>query len=90
MNLNINFAKTPSPAADPAAIGQTGAPAAPADTAKAREAQPLFTVTQGTAAPEDIQAASLPPDTLSRDDELGRLVSAAFNLPPPPMPEFRA
>ena len=29
------------------------------------------------------------PDTaLLRDDALGKLVSAAFNLPPPPMPAF--
>ena len=33
--------------------------------------------------------AEVPDAALSRDDELGRLVSAAFNLPPPPMPEFK-
>lgn len=26
---------------------------------------------------------------LTRDGELGRLVSSAFNFPPPAMPEFR-
>lgn len=31
----------------------------------------------------------VPDAALSRDDELGRLVSAAFNLPTPPMPEFK-
>ena len=45
----------------------------------------------------DVQAASLasaepvadiPDVALSRDDALGRLVGAAFNLPPPPMPAF--
>ncbi|MBR4189779.1 MAG: hypothetical protein IKQ55_07440 [Kiritimatiellae bacterium] len=88
MNLNINIAKNPSPAADPTAIGQVGTPAAPAASDEARAALPLFTVTRGAASPEDIQAANLPPDTLSRDDDLGRLVSAVFNLPPPPMPNF--
>lgn len=33
--------------------------------------------------------ADVPDAALSRDDELGKLVSAAFNLPPPPMPEFK-
>lgn len=30
----------------------------------------------------------VPESALKRDDELGRLVSRAFNLPPPPMPDF--
>lgn len=34
--------------------------------------------------------ADVPAGELVRDDGLGRLVSSAFNLPPPPMPEFRA
>ena len=32
--------------------------------------------------------AEVPDAALSRDDELGKLVSTAFNLPPPPMPNF--
>ena len=32
--------------------------------------------------------AEIPDVALSRDDALGRLVGAAFNLPPPPMPAF--
>lgn len=30
----------------------------------------------------------VPEEALSREDELGRLMNAAFNLPPPPMPSF--
>ena len=30
----------------------------------------------------------VPEEALSRDDELGKLMNAAFNLPPPPMPSF--
>lgn len=30
----------------------------------------------------------VPEEALSRDDELGKLMNAAFNLPPPPMPTF--
>ena len=33
--------------------------------------------------------AEVPDSALMRDDELGRLVSSAFNFPPPAMPEFR-
>lgn len=47
-----------------------------------------LTITQTTASPEDIAAAGIPDAALSRDDALGRLVGEAFNLPPPPMPDF--
>jgi hypothetical protein len=49
-----------------------------------------FTITEAVASPEDISAAAIPESELSRDDDLGKLVSAAFNLPPPPMPDFNA
>ena len=32
--------------------------------------------------------ADVPAGALVRDDDLGRLVSSAFNLPAPPMPAF--
>lgn len=32
--------------------------------------------------------SEIPAGALSRDDAIGRLVSAAFSLPPPPMPAF--
>ncbi len=31
---------------------------------------------------------AVPDSALSRSDDLGRMVAAAFNLPPPPMPDF--
>ena len=34
--------------------------------------------------------ADVPAGEMVRDDGLGRLVSSAFNLPPPPMPDFLA
>lgn len=49
---------------------------------------PAFTITNAAASPEDVEAATIPESALSRDDDLGKLVSAAFNLPPPPMPNF--
>lgn len=33
--------------------------------------------------------AEVPEAALSRDDALGNLVKAAFNLPPPAMPDFQ-
>ena len=32
--------------------------------------------------------AEISADALSRDDDLGKLVNAAFSLPAPPMPDF--
>ena len=46
------------------------------------------TITMSAAAPEDISAAAIPESALSRDDDLGKLVSSAFALPAPPMPNF--
>ena len=43
-------------------------------------------VTVSRAEPEDVAAAAITATDLSRDDALGKLVSAAFNLPPPPLP----
>lgn len=47
-----------------------------------------LTITEGVASAEDVQAAGIPEDALVRDDALGRLMSQAFNLPPPQMPSF--
>ncbi len=45
-----------------------------------------------TNAPRGVSSAEpvfdVPDSALSRDDALGKLVTAAFNLPPPPMPDF--
>lgn len=46
-----------------------------------------LTISQAKATIEDIKAAGLPEDALKRDDDLGKLVSYAFSLPPPPFPE---
>ena len=48
----------------------------------------LLSVTTAPASPEDIAAAEIPESALSRDDDLGKLVGGAFNLPPPAMPAF--
>ena len=54
---------------------------------KAGAAAPL-TITEAVASREDVEAAAIPESALSRDDDLGKLMNKAFNLPPPPMPTF--
>ena len=79
MDISLNTRPTPHPVA---ATGFT--PATPAANAADR---PALTVTDaplsGTDAVKPISDADL-----DKNDALGRLFNAAFNLPPPPMPAF--
>lgn len=50
--------------------------------------RPALNITEGVASKDEIDAAAIPESALRRDDGLGMLVAAAFNLPPPPMPAF--
>ena len=49
-----------------------------------------LTITRATTTPEEIAAAEIPESALTRDDALVDLIGRAFNLPPPPMPDFTA
>ena len=80
--MNISFPSHNTPVALPTA---STAPSAAAG--KSREVPSGFTVTEAHVS--DLDATEVVPDSaLRRDDPLGRLVSAAFSLPPPPMPAF--
>lgn len=68
---NIQFQGTPPPA------GNAGRP---------ERGGASLTVKNVAASPEEIEAAGITEAMISRDDALGRAVSFAFNLPPPPMP----
>ena len=59
-----------------------GAKPAAKGTAASR---PALTITSSGSADTSLEIADA---SLTRDDTLGKLVSAAFNLPPPPMPDF--
>ena len=48
----------------------------------------IFTRVQPDGIASSEPVADVPDEALSRDDELGKLMSTAFNLPPPPMPTF--
>ena len=81
--MNIDFNNT--------SIQRTANTAAPQATAPLEKGQPKtapggVTFTRAAADPEALAAAEIPDSALDRDDALGRLVSAAFNLPPPPFP----
>ncbi len=90
MELTVNTAKAgaASAAGNAAQVAETGSV-----EHKAEMQSPKVLVTDcAVPAPGDdfaTQAATIPPETFSRDDALGKLVSAAFNLPAPPMPEFK-
>jgi hypothetical protein len=82
MNIDFNNIAKPSINATPAALPDAAAAKKP--LASPRD----LTITQAKASAEDIAAASIPDSALTRTDPLGLLVSSAFDLPPPPMPDF--
>ena len=70
-----------------------GAAQSAPDESKVSRPSPLQISRQVSSIALDGLAASEPAGaisdaSLSRDDDLGRLISSAFNLPPPPMPDF--
>ncbi len=83
MDISIN--NRPSPITDPATLQQT----APAEAAKSTS-RPSLVITEARAdALSGLDAAEeVPESALRRDDPLGKLLSAAFSLPAPPMPAF--
>lgn len=88
MTLNLNISNFGTGAAaqshEATQIQQT---ARDASAVNARgDAKGGFSITQGTATPEDIAAAAISDAALRRDDPLGNLIKSAFNLPPPPPP----
>jgi len=92
MEVNLNSQNAAEWSARQAALGaqesldagseRPGAPRA------SRLASSGLSISESPAAPEDVSAANLPESALSRDDDLGKLVSSAFSLPAPPMPNF--
>ena len=86
MDFTVNIGRNAIQTAGAEAL-QTTSPAQ--DAAGARQAEkPNLSITQAAVAPGEIAAAGIDESSLTRDDALGRLVASAFNLPPPPMPDF--
>ena len=60
-----------------------------ADAARASATSANLTIGEHVAAMSSGEpVAEVPDAALARDDKLGALVGAAFNLPPPAMPDF--
>ena len=68
----VNFGREANAAASPQAL-RISSPAPGVQAGELAAAEPV---------------AEVPDAELVRDDALGQLVKAAFNLPPPPMPAF--
>ena len=70
--------------------GVNGANANVPDASRTSNAKENLKVTSRTA--DGVSSmeptATIPDAALSRDDDIGKLVKSAFNLPPPPMPNF--
>jgi len=58
------------------------------DAAREKQDKVTFTRVQPSSVASSEPVADVPDVALDRDDALGKLVNAAFNLPPPPMPAF--
>lgn len=92
MKMEINFGNMMN-----TAVGMGREASGAADVGAGRDAsggraatrlQASLTITRATPSAEEIAAAAIPDSVLTRDDDLGKLIDAAFNLPPPRMPEF--
>ena len=58
------------------------------DAGRGRHDKVTFTRTQPSSIASSEPVTVVPDAALDRNDELGKLMNAAFNLPPPPMPSF--
>ena len=82
--MDISFTPNRTAVHPPAGTG----PSAPAAAARSADC-PALVVTDARADALDATEA-VPESALRRDDALGRLFSAAFAFPAPPMPAFPA
>lgn len=89
INLNSNFNANLGVRPDMQGTGVGGVGGAAEDTSKVSRRTANLTVEKGVDALSSAEpTAEISADALSRDDDLGKLVNAAFSLPPPPPPDF--
>lgn len=89
LNNNLGGIRMGNDAFGPTGIGAGREAQGTSAVDAGREARDTVTITNapsGLASAEPV--ADIPDAALSRDDALGKLISAAFSLPPPPMPAF--
>ena len=89
--MEINLSNFGNMGVRPETLGTNAVDAkqnAPAAANVARTASNL-TIGEGPAGLASAEpVADVPEAALTRDDDLGKLMEKAFNLPPPPMPNF--
>ena len=85
MSLNINNISVPSP--NIGGLQPSGEAVAPTVNERSPASSSL-TITQTEMPHNEISVSEMPDDAFDRKDELGKIVNAAFNLPPPQMPVF--
>lgn len=68
--------------------GNAATGAAGVDAGHGKQDKVTFTHAQSANIASSEPVADVPDEALARDDALGRLMNAAFDLPPPPMPAF--
>lgn len=84
-NNGLNNIGAGREALDAAAIG-IGQEAKVGSGVKSQDAVTITNAPRGVSSAEPV--FDVPDSALSRDDALGKLVTAAFNFQPPPMPAF--
>lgn len=70
------------------AVGETGAASAANAKPAARQQDNITIRSAETSELGGIPAIDFPDEEAARSDRLGKLVNAAFSLPPPPPPPF--
>lgn len=74
--------------AAPVGAGSETKGASGIDAGRGTHDKVTFTRAQPSSIASSEPVTDVPDAALDRNDELGKLMNAAFNLPPPPMPSF--
>ena len=74
--------------ATPIGAGNETKGASGIDAGRGAHEKVTFTRAQPSSIASSEPVTDVPDVALDRNDELGKLMNAAFNLPPPPMPSF--
>ncbi len=72
-------------------VAENASEASGAQKADGQVSKPLVSTNELAVAGDEFASAvdAIPSETFSREDDLGRLVTSAFNFQAPPMPEFK-
>lgn len=89
INLGHSFGGNMGVKLEPSGAGVENVQRTAADAAQASPFASNLTIGEGIAGLSSAEpTAAVPESALSKDDDLGKMVSAAFNLQAPPMPNF--